>query len=401
MQARTEGMSMLADSRIHKVHIVTQSRAWQRGMLPAVVVLLLLFLAAGCATTDTPPPNGATDAPPAAAPTVLDAADVSPVPESPETLEALPGPVPPGSAPALPPERMRRVGIVYSTWFPPQVWDRAWSRPDLGEYDSADPYIIAQHADWLYAADVDFIFIDWSNNIRAHEQPILRQIEDATDVVFQVYAELDERPQISIFLGIEGDPAHLDNGNLRRKADQIYTQYVSNPRYRPLMVHYLGKPLLVVYVSTPSPWQDGLPDWDDDRFTVRWMTGFMDDQPALRTEQGYSRHGFWSFWERAPQTVTMFDRQPESIAVTAAHPGYYGWGDKGNAGRSRGATFREQWDLARQFKPRFVIINSWNEWVPPEEMNPEWSNDLEPSQAHGYIYLELLANEIEEYRRVR
>ena len=50
---------------------------------------------------------------------------------------------------------------------------------------------------------------------------------------------------------------------------------MANPRFRPLIEDYLGRPLLVVYVNTPSPWQDRARDWKDPRFTVRFMTGFI------------------------------------------------------------------------------------------------------------------------------
>ena len=82
-------------------------------------------------------------------------------------------------------------------------------------------------------------------------------------------------PKISIFIGCPGAPEGASDGRLTRKATQIHDEFVADPRFRPLMQDYLGRPLLVVYVNTPSPWQAGVPEWDDPRFTVRFMTGFV------------------------------------------------------------------------------------------------------------------------------
>ncbi|HIJ65790.1 MAG TPA: hypothetical protein HPP77_07540, partial [Candidatus Hydrogenedentes bacterium] len=275
------------------------------------------------------------------------------------------------------------VGIGYQCWFRPLEWDKRWDEPELGLYDSSDPDVIRQHAEWLEDAGVDFVWIDWSNNIMAGpERPGLLRIEDATRALFDVYAELEHKPKISIFLGIDGNPEHVANGNLARKADQVYDTYVADPKYRPLLLEYLGKPLLVIYVWCPPPpaYLSGPPDWDDPRFTVRWMTGFMDDQPYLVAGDGRSKFGYWSWWDRSPQTYSVFDGKPEAMVVSAAFPGPRGWGTEGTMGRRDGDTFREQWARVRAVGPKIVLINSWNEWVPNEEIDPEFSNDVEPSK---------------------
>jgi hypothetical protein len=41
--------------------------------------------------------------------------------------------------------------------------------------------------------------------------------------------------------------------------------------------NYQGKPFLLDYVGTPSPFPNGLPPWNDDRFNVRHITGFVSE----------------------------------------------------------------------------------------------------------------------------
>ncbi|MBI2433012.1 MAG: hypothetical protein HYV26_09090 [Candidatus Hydrogenedentes bacterium] len=367
----------LMDGRQHKGWLPFDS-----GILCGLAVYCALFLCPGCtrlkeSLSPVAVSEKSKESDPAVTPVeVQEAAETTPYPEEPR----------------------RRVGIAYELWFPPQSWDNAWSLPQLGKYDSSDTNVIRQHAEWLADAGVDFIWIDWSNNVAAAADPGLQSIERATETLFAVYAGLKDRPQISIFLGIDGNPAHLENGGLQRKADQIYDSFAAVPEYRNLLIQYLGKPLLVIYAGTPCPWRDRLPRWDDPRFTVRWMTGFLDDQPSLRTGDGASAYGYWSWWDRTPQSFARHEGVPENCAVSAAYPGYTGWDTEGTAGRRAGETFREQWAHAREIDPCFVLVNSWNEWTPPEEVDPEFSNDLEPSEEFADQYLALLKEEIAAWK---
>ena len=162
------------------------------------------------------------------------------------------------------------------------------------------------------------------------------------------------------------------------------------------MQDYLGKPLLVIYVNTPSPFQEGTPTWDDPRFTVRWMTGYVTQQPALRTDDLVSKFGYWSWEDRGTQTFTVHDGVPESMVVVAS---YRPDGTKIPAGpRDGGTTFLKQWSRARQVGPRIVTVVSWNEWSRGEQPSAEVSKDIEPSKEFGDAYLKMLAEQIRLFK---
>ena len=346
-----------------------------------LVTLLSLFLLLGAAL----PPLNASD------------------PSATGNLEAF-NTAPVSHVPPTPPAE-RLVGVAYTTWHRSPHWTDTWGTPELGFYPSDDRAVIRQHARWLAEAGVDFLFVDWSNDLGydydpARPRPDFDMIEGATFVLFDELVKMravgEKTPNISLFLGNPGEPEAVTNGQLQRKADQVWDQFVANPVYRPLVQQYLGKPLLVVYVNTPSPYQDGVPAWSDSRFTVRYMTGFITQQPALRTPDLVSKYGYWSWEDRGPQTYPVYDGHPEAMTVVAA------WRNDPEAptpGRRGGETFRREWERARKVGPKFALVVSWNEWTKGEQPSAQVSKDIEPSKEFGHLYLDILKSEIALFKR--
>ena len=313
------------------------------------------------------------------------------------------------SYPPVPPSE-REVGIAYGLWADRDLWSSTWDKPQIGEYDSRDRRVIRKHAEWLSDAGVDFVWLDWSNNVTydpcklwtGGKQDV---IEDATAILFDEYRKMSEaglpHPRISIFIGVTGAPEAAEDGRLQKKADQVWEMYAGNPRYREMMQLHEGKPLLVVYVDTPSPWQNGTPAWDDERFAVRWLTGYVSEQAPLRTDDRVSRYGYWSWEDRGEQTYPVRDGRPESMVICAAVRPQGKPGDTDYIpakGRRDGATLREQFARARAVGPRFAMVVSWNEWTTGEQPSIEVSKDLEPSLTLGDRYLKLLKEEIRRFK---
>ena len=308
---------------------------------------------------------------------------------------------------ALPPTpaKERLLGIAYSTWHHATPWENVWGTPTLGYYKSDDRTIIRRHAVELADAGVDFIWIDWSNDLGytydpGNKRPDFDMIEDATFAVFDEFSKLrgegKKTPNISVFIGNPGAPEATADGRLSAKALQVWNQFAANPVYRPLLQGYLGKPLLVVYVNTPSPYQHGIPAWNDPRFTVRYMTGFPTEQPALLGPGLVSKYGYWSWEDRGPQTYSVFNGHPEAMTVVAS---WRADGAKPPSGRRNGDTFRREWERARQVGPRFALVVSWNEWSRGEQPEANASKDLEPSREFGTEYLDLLKEEAAKFKR--
>jgi hypothetical protein len=304
----------------------------------------------------------------------------------------------------------RRVGIAYALWHKLPNWEmrapgqRPWGHPELGYYVSSDQRVLTQHATWLSAAHVDFVLIDWSNDLGTDPRikkgpPDQLSIENDTAVLFSTWQKLSVRPKIAFLIGVPGNTLRsgaaeygqeidlnwLTHGELKQKADQIFEQYVDKSEFRPMLETYLGKPLLVVMIGVPTPFRNSPPNWNDPRFTVRFMTASLSEQQLTVGSDHVSRLGYWSWEDRAVVAYSTFDGHAEEMTVTAA------WRPSG--GRKDGKTFRDEWARARKVGPRFVLAGTFNEWWISEQPNAELSKDIEPSTEYGTKYLNMLRDQ--------
>ena len=303
----------------------------------------------------------------------------------------------------------RLVGIAYSTWLCTKIitWGKnTWDTPLYGNYYSDDRAMIAKHAELLRDAGVDFVFVDWTNNTTYDPATMreslsdFRMIEEATDVLFEVWSTIEGAPKICIFAG----PGHsgienVNNGKHQKKVDQIYTSYVE--KYPDMYFHYQGKPLLMCYGATPN--QYGVrPRWKDDRFIIRWTTGYVGQQSDLLNKKDMStRIPWWSWEERGLQSYSLLNGRVECVTCTAASRPQGKEGDSGYIpayGRDNGLTLKKQFQRANDLGAGMVILISWNEWTKGEQPSPEVSKDLEPSVIHGTFYYDLLCEQIKKFK---
>lgn len=318
-----------------------------------------------------------------------------------------------GLYPPCPPEK-RKVGLAYTTWFRRENYPwgtRTWDIPLLGPYASDNRDVIRQHGLWLADAGVDFVFVDWSNNIGYVPETMrevredFRMIEESVIDLFEVWAEIPGAPKIAIFSG----PGHngrecFTNGQCKKKTDQIWDTFIANEKYNKMYFYYEGKPFLPCYAATPSIiTADEIVPWDDDRFTIRWITGYVGQQRDLHDPETLRSYRHWSWEERGTQTFTVnSDGQPEAMSIVASWRQQGKPGERGYIpaqGRNNGETFRTQFARAREIGVEFAMIISWNEWNKGEQHSAEISKDLEPSQIHGTFYLDLMKEEIAKFKK--
>eukprot|EP01084_Bolivina_argentea_P062773 114758_1 len=286
------------------------------------------------------------------------------------------------------------VGMNYETWFnSPAMWNSRHVSPQLGLYYSNDSSIIIQHNNWMIDVGIDFVHIDWSNNDNPANWNTTRTdlgaIVTSTTAVFDVYSNLDKHSKIALLLdGLT--EAMFTNGWLQQTVDFIYDQYILNKTRNSMYFYYKNKPLITIYLNTPAWCGTNLPKWTDNRFAVRWMTGFLESQSSLISLD------VWSWISRFPIPASSNNGVVESMTTSDAWPGQSGWGSVDTEGRNNGTTYQQAWEQVLAVNPPVVFICQWNEYA--EEASPNYSNEIEPTVEFGNFYLELTKQYISKYR---
>jgi hypothetical protein len=276
--------------------------------------------------------------------------------------------------PGLKPPYRPQVGVWFAAAFKPDGtpnpvlnWrlPRAFGiRPAIGYYDSADPQTIAWQFEEILQTGIDFLIID---------VPPLDPMAGATQAVLrQLRAQPEGVRRLQYCFQLESYGATPSPEVLRPAAEAIWEACASDP----LHFRYQGKPLLIVFSPIPAP----ADRWQDERFTVRWVT----PEP-----------GAWNYCDAYPQTVNRecmcvspgacnlleylaAPQVVESIFRTEAQGGAY-------------LAKQMKWALDNQ--PDLIYLASWNDWA--------FGNMLEPSDEYGERYVNLLAEMLDIYAGVR
>lgn len=309
----------------------------------------------------------------------------------------------------------RLVGVAYSTWmYKNSRFENSWEKPLIGNYTTLDcPWALEAHAQLLYDADVDFVLVDWSNNVdydfynkkdyrggRARND--FETIELGTTQMFESWSKLENTPNIAVFIGCPNDEEAIKDGRLQKKADQVYREYLENEEFAKIYQTYLGKPLLVVYLGTPALSQNGLKRlWNDDRFTVRFLTGYIGQQSMYNKKTRAATQPIWSWEERGQQCYAVNDNVVECMTVQSA------WRKQDNPGkpnyiaaaeRNNGDTLLMMWARAKAFGPQIVLCPTWNEYSKGEQPTAEINKDLEPTKESGTFYYDIMKEQIKLFK---
>ena len=312
----------------------------------------------------------------------------------------------------------RLVGVAYSTWmYKGNPYPNCWETPYIGKYTSLDsPDTLRAHAELFYDAGVDFIFVDWSNNVdydfynkKDYRNGIKRNdfetIESATTQIFESWSKIENSPNIAVFIGCPGDSGAVKDGRLQKKADQVYREYLENEEFAKKYQTFEGKPLLLVYLGTPAFTGGGNPakTWNDDRFTVRFVTGFMGQQGLYNQKTRACKNPIWSWEEREQQVYTVNGKKIECMTVHCAHRKQSEPGEPDYipaAGREWGMTFLRSWARAKTFGPEVVLLTTWNEYSKGEQPTSEINKDLEPTVQSGTFYYDIMKEQIKLFKNL-
>ena len=123
----------------------------------------------------------------------------------------------------------RLVGMAYYTWHFPARNTCRWGTPSLGNYNSDNRAVMKQHAEWLRDAGVDFIIIDWSNDVNQNPgnnwqgRDDIKSLELNTNLVFEEFKKVKGAPKIAIMTGSPSDANNYQSWTLiQKKLDQVW-----------------------------------------------------------------------------------------------------------------------------------------------------------------------------------
>jgi hypothetical protein len=345
-----------------------------------------------------------------------------------------PGPAADAQDPAAP--RPARFGIFYSTWHciaataSPvhdislvleglQGWGdygvfHYWDRPAAGYYcPSQNDGVLAQHAEMLRDAGIDFVFLDATNHAyvdtRSHDTPGM--ILAPLDRLLAVWSQVPGAPRVVPWVPVVEPGASAE----------IYTVDAMLARlaaYPDLRFDYLGKPLVLITENQQYPVDEAREAALAADHTVRRMWGLLFDDGSA-----------WSFLQpcqssptsSAPcrQRVAVAGGTIEQIPIAVAYQQTF-MNVATATPKHRGLTFRKQFERVFEApQTPIVTITGWNEWIAQrqpcghpacpcaeypygcfiDQWDLEYSRDIEPADNEmGDYYYRLMSGCIELYR---
>ena len=304
------------------------------------------------------------------------------------------------------------IGMEYETQFGPgnAEWGAAEAVPLLGHYSSLDERVLRQQTLWFNEMGIDFVEIDWTNNLTSpFPNKMAQECINATDCLLNVYAKMGQHPLVLILVGPEHNlwrntEDKYDGPWYKAQMDYIYQHYLADPKYRGMWLTYEGKPLVTHYLNGPR--SSPPPEIRDPRITIRYVNAWLQHTHG-------DKHGCWSWYDQKA-TPTYYQGRVEALTITDGYPGIDApgkdldnWLAADAGGKNYGETYRTQWEIAKKYKPLFLFINQWNEFGSPDQYSVNLSNDMEPTvitekgdprpSGWGFYYMDLTRKEIQEY----
>ena len=307
------------------------------------------------------------------------------------------------------------IGMEYETWFGPGYaqWGHEEAVPILGHYSSLDPRVLRQQTLWFDQMGINFVELDWTNNLtKPFPDAPARECIASNNVLFHLYAHMRQHPKIVFLMGPEHNywlnhTTAYTGPWFEKQLNYVYAHYINNPKYKNIYLHYLGKPLLLLYLNGPRFAHP--PVVRDPRFTIRYVGAWL----QYTREQ---RYGVWSWYDQKA-TPTFYHGKAEALTVASGYPaisspgkGLNNWLSPDAGGKNYGETYRTQWRVADQYRPHFLFLCQWNEFEPPDQYSVNLSNDMEPTlmselgshrpSGWGFFYNNLTRREIRRYHRI-
>ena len=197
------------------------------------------------------------------------------------------------------------IGMEWEIWFGPGYagWKSAEAMPVLGHYSSLDPRVLRQQTLWFNRMGINFVEVDWTNNLtQSFPSPAAKECIAANKVLFNLYRHMRQHPKIVFLMGPEHNywmnrSTPYTGPWYTAQLNYVYKHFIANPKYKGLYLQYRGKPLLNLYLNGPRSSRP--PQIHDPRFTIRYVGAWM----QVTHE---NRYGVWSWYLNAARHCVRY-----------------------------------------------------------------------------------------------
>lgn len=274
-----------------------------------------------------------------------------------------------------------QVGTWFTVWWTKEgepTYDFHWFQEcrlkpvDYGYYASNDPDYLQSAFARIKEIGVDFLLLDDTNG-HWNDQGLIRRNMWAC---FEEASKMGEfAPQIAI---ATGDPVR--NADYAGQQKEFDAYYEMKEKYPEVFYQYQGKPFLLMYVAGVA---GARYDDNQDRFTLRYGTGYISWQNFTEDTTLYTTQGNWGW---------VWDMQNEGTEVMGVQAGYNKPHHRFVA-RENGKHYIEQWLAAIKANPNVIVLPSYNDhceetgWeatVPTRPPLPDQEQDV--PDADPYLY---------------
>jgi hypothetical protein len=268
----------------------------------------------------------------------------------------------------------------YYIWFDPQSWNRAkMDYPLLGRYSSDDADVMRQHIQWAKEAGIDGFIVSWKGTDKLNRR---------LDQLVQIADEENFKLAI-IYEGLDFERNPLPHEQVDADLNYFVENYAGHPAF-----HLFAKPM-VVWSGTWKYSQDEIKSVTE---TKRHDLLILASEKNI---EGYERlseyvDGDAYYWSSVnPDSHSNYLKkltamgkvihQNGGLWIAPAAPGFDARlvGGSSVVERKAGDTLKTELNTALQSMPDAIGLISWNEFSE--------NSHIEPSQAHGDLYLKVLA----------
>jgi hypothetical protein len=268
------------------------------------------------------------------------------------------------------------VAAFYYIWYTGQWGTLLDMVPELGEYLSDNPTVIADHMKWLKQAGFDEIIVSWwgtsnakGTSIDANVAPVLSAAaQNGIKVIIMIDEYLGRTPQ-----SVVNDVHYLISHYGASPAWYTTTRDTNN------LTAGIARPVFFVYYSgsdttpAPSQWTTAIQSIHSADNAI--MLVHYDYDPTWTTTGNFD--GMFGYGDEALTAARTLAQSLPTGAwyVPTSMPGFNAYRSKGWTGivdRANGATYQQAWEAALNFgidAPMFSVT-SFNEWSETTQIEP-------------------------------